>query len=48
MKTKTGKIAAFIFGLFILTLNNQNIMAHEKITQDAGRTQLGEFAPKFA
>ena len=48
MKTKTGKIAAFIFGLCILTLNNQNIMAHEKITQDAGRTQLGEFAPKFA
>lgn len=26
----------------------QNIMAHEKITQDAGRLQLGDFSPKFA
>lgn len=31
-----------------LTINSQNIMAQEKITQTAGRTQLGEFAPKFA
>ena len=29
----------------ILTLN---VMAQEKIVQTAGRTQLGEFAPKFA
>lgn len=25
-----------------------NIMAQEKIVQTAGRTRLGEFAPKFA
>lgn len=25
-----------------------NVMAHKKITQTAGRTQLGEFAPEFA
>lgn len=25
-----------------------NVMAQEKIVQAAGRTQLGEFAPKFA
>ena len=25
-----------------------NVMAQEKIVQTAGRTQLGEFAPKFA
>lgn len=29
----------------ILTLN---VMAQKKIVQTAGRTQLGEFAPKFA
>ena len=28
--------------------NIQGIMAQEKITQTAGRMQLGEFAPKFA
>lgn len=38
---KTAIIALFS----ILTLNT---MAQEKITQTAGRTQLGEFAPKFA
>ena len=48
MKIKIATASAFIFGLFILTLNNQSIMAQEKITQNAGRTQLGEFAPKFA
>ena len=25
-----------------------NVMAQKKITQTAGRTQLGEFAPEFA
>ena len=47
---KIGNIAltVVVSGLFILTLSNQNIMAHEKITQDAGRIQLGGFAPKFA
>ncbi len=29
-------------------INVQNVMAQEKITQTAGRVQLGEFAPKFA
>ena len=48
MKTKSRTIVAFIFGLLMLTLNNQNIMAQEKITQNAGRVQLGGFAPKFA
>lgn len=32
----------------ILILSSVNIMAQEKITQSAGRDQLGEFAPKFA
>lgn len=32
----------------MLTLLTLNVMAQEKITQTAGRTQLGEFAPKFA
>lgn len=32
----------------ILTINIQFSMAQEKITQSAGRVQLGEFAPKFA
>ena len=36
----------FLISVFsILTLN---VMAQEKIVQTAGRTQLGEFAPKFA
>ena len=33
--------------LIALAFNTQSIMAQEKITQNAGRTQLGEFAPKF-
>ena len=32
----------------ILTTLSLNIMAQQKIVQTAGRTQLGEFAPKFA
>ncbi len=34
--------------LIILTFNLNFAMAQEKITQTAGRTQLGEFAPEFA
>ena len=41
------KKALFLL-LMISTINIQDIMAQEKITQTAGRTQLGEFAPKFA
>lgn len=38
-----------LFFLLIVSITNiQNIMAQEKITQTAGRVQLGEFAPKFA
>ena len=32
----------------ILTFNINQAMSQEKITQTAGRTQLGEFAPEFA
>ena len=36
-------------GLFIvLSTLILNVMAQKKIVQTAGRTQLGEFAPKFA
>lgn len=48
MKIKICSISVFALLLLILTFNNQNIMAQEKITQNAGHTQLGEFAPKFA
>ena len=34
--------------LILFIVNIQQIMAQEKITQTAGRTQLGEFAPEFA
>ena len=38
-----------VFALIVFTLTNiQFAMTQEKITQTAGRTQLGEFAPKFA
>lgn len=44
LKTSMNKI--LLISVFsILTLN---IMAQEKIIQTAGRTQLGEFASKFA
>lgn len=33
---------------FALLLTTIGIMAQKKITQTAGRTQLGEFAPEFA
>ncbi len=45
-KVKTIKL--LFLGLAILIMNIQNTMAREKITQNAGRTQLGEFAPRFA
>ena len=36
-------------GLFIvLSTLTLNVMAQKKIVQTAGRTQLGELAPKFA
>ena len=37
----------FLF-LVVTIINIQGIMAQEKITQTAGREQLGDFAPKFA
>ena len=38
-----------LFLLLAISMTNiQGIMAQEKITQTAGRMQLGEFAPKFA
>lgn len=40
------RIALFL--LIASMVNVQTIMAQEKITQTAGRVQLGEFAPKFA
>lgn len=49
MKSKKYNIIGALFvGLFTLTLSIQNTMADGKITQTAGREQLGEFAPKFA
>ena len=43
--SKIGKRAILI--LLALPIGF-NVMAQEKIVQTAGRTQLGEFAPKFA
>jgi len=49
MKTMKLNIKkALLLGVIISTTNIQLIMAQEKITQTAGRAQLGEFAPKFA
>ena len=39
------RVILFISFITIATLN---VMAQKKITQTAGRTQLGEFAPEFA
>ena len=33
---------------YLLIAMTLNVMAQKKITQTAGRTQLGEFAPEFA
>lgn len=42
-------LKAILWGMFALTFNIPTIMAQqEKITQTAGREQLGEIAPKFA
>ena len=41
----------FALVLLVLTISMSNVqisMAQEKITQTAGRVQLGEFAPEFA
>lgn len=37
----------FVLTIIIITISMQ-VMAQKKIVQTAGRTQLGEFAPKFA
>lgn len=37
-----------IIAILIFATNTYTAMAHEKIKQTAGRTVLGEFAPKFA
>ena len=37
-----------IFLISVFSILTLNVMAQEKIVQTAGRTQLGEFAPKFA
>ena len=37
-----------IFLISVFSILTFNVMAQEKIVQTAGRTQLGEFAPKFA
>ena len=36
---------AILLGMLVSTTNIQVTMAQEKITQTAGRVQLGEFAP---
>ena len=38
----------FFLILIVTIANFQGTMAQQKITQTAGRVQLGEFAPKFA
>ena len=37
-----------IFLISVFSILTLNVMAQEKIVQTAGRTQLVEFAPKFA
>lgn len=39
---------SFIIVTVFMTMTTLNVMAQNKITQTAGRTQLGEFAPEFA
>ena len=38
----------FVFAVILTALNHMNLMAQNKITQTAGHTVLGDFAPKFA
>ena len=42
------KVLLSVVSLLVFATNFQFVMAQEKITQTAGRVQLGEFAPKFA
>lgn len=42
------KKLAIILTAIISITTNTNVMAQHKITQTAGRTVLGDFAPKFA
>ena len=42
---KINSLKVIFLGLNALTINMQNFMAHEKITQAAGRLQLGDFSP---
>ena len=37
-----------VFTVMLTAFNNTTLMAQEKIKQTAGRTVLGDFAPKFA
>lgn len=37
-----------VFTVMLTVFNHMTLMAQEKIKQTAGRTVLGEFAPKFA
>ena len=42
------RIRRVILFISFITIATLNVMAQKKITQTAGRTQLGEFAPEFA
>ena len=42
------RMKSFIIITVFMTMTTLNVMAQNKITQTAGRTQLGEFAPEFA
>ena len=42
------RMKSFIIIAAFMTMTTLNVMAQNKITQTAGRDQLGEFAPKFA
>ena len=42
------RMKSFIIITAFMTITTLNVMAQNKITQTAGRTQLGEFAPEFA
>ena len=42
------RIKRVIIFISFITIATLNVMAQKKITQTAGRTQLGEFAPEFA
>lgn len=48
LKDKLMRKTCLTLIAMLMALNNITIMAQNKITQTAGRTALGEFAPKFA